>query len=123
MLVLAGDADRIDPGAALRLADPLLLEIHQHAAVGGPGRPLDMGALSDDALTAAVGPHDADIELAALTLGEGDQVAARRPDRIVIAALAEGDSMRAAAAGIHDIDLGLAAAIGFEDDLAAVRRI
>ena len=54
---------------------------------------------------------------------EGDQVAARRPYRRRVAALAEADAPRPAAAGAHDVELLVAAAIGVEHDLRSVRAV
>ena len=76
----------------------VLAEEHQHPAVGRPGRPFDQEAVGQHALAAAVRPHDADAEAAARDLGEGDIVAARRPHRRGVAALAEADALLAAAA-------------------------
>ena len=86
------------------------------------GRPLNAYVVEtpEHALAAAVGPHDADAEAAAGDLGEGDPVAARRPHRRGIAAIAEADAPLAAAARAHDIELLAAAAVGVEDDLGAV---
>ena len=67
--------------------------------------------------------HDADLELAAGLLGEGDEIAARRPHRRRIGAVAERDAVLAGAVGAHDVDLRAAAAVGGEHDLAAVGRI
>src|SRR5690606_1093117 len=71
----------------------------------------------------AVGAHDADLELAADLLGEGDQVAARRPNRRGVVAVAEGDALGVAAAGRHDVDLRAPAAVGGEDDALTVGRV
>ena len=59
----------------------------------------------------AVRLHHADQELAADLLGEGDEVAARRPDRRRIAPVAEGDAPLVRAVGVHDVELLRAAAV------------
>src|SRR5690606_42030694 len=55
-------------------------------------------------------------------LGEGDQVAARRPYRGGIAALALADPRLGAPVSVHDIELLRSAAVGFEHDALPVRR-
>ena len=57
-------------------------------------------ALGDDALARAVGLHHADAEQAVLLPGEGDEVAARRPDRRRIAPFAERDAVGRAAVAL-----------------------
>ena len=76
------------------------------------GRPLDkerwvaaVDTVGSETLAAAIRPHDADTELAAGNLGEGNIVAARRPYRRGVAALAEADSLFGAPAGTHDVEL------------------
>ena len=82
-----------------------------------------MESFGEDAFVRSVGLHDADRELALPLLGEGDEIAFRRPDGRRIAAVAEGDALGAAAAGRHDVDLLRAAAIRFEADAGAVGRV
>src|SRR5262249_42499181 len=82
-----------------RRATAALAEIHQHAAIGRPGRPLDQKILGQQAFAGAVRPHHPDIESAAFDLGEGDQIAARRPDRRAVFAGAEADPLPLAAVG------------------------
>ena len=89
---------------------------------GRPGRALVVEALGEDALARAVRLHDADGEAARALLGEGDVVAARRPGRLRIGAVAERDAALVRAVRVHDVDLLLAAAIALEHDLRAVRR-
>src|SRR5207253_2886182 len=116
VLVAAGQVDRIE----MRAAAAALAEIHQDAAVWRPGRALDEKILRQEPLARAVRPHNADIEGAALDLGEGDQIAARRPYRRAVFALAKADASPLAAAGIHHVELLRAAAIGVENDLAGI---
>src|SRR5512144_1449835 len=97
-------------GAGARGRARLLAKEGEDAAVGRPGRPFDQEARGQHALAAAIGPHDANAEAAAADLGEGDPVAARRPDRRGVATLAEADAAIAAARGAHDIELLAAAA-------------
>src|SRR5207248_6084583 len=66
---------------------------------------LDEKILRQEPLARAVRPHNADIEGAALDLGEGDQIAARRPYRRAVFALAKADAAPLAAAGIHHVEL------------------
>ncbi len=73
-------------------------------------------------LVRTVGLHHPDVELAALLLGEGDQLAVRTPDRRRVAPAPAGDAVRARAVGVHDVELRRAAAVGVEHHLAAVRR-
>src|SRR5208337_4259835 len=98
-------------------------EEHDVETVGREGRTLVVEAFDEDPLAGAVRLHHADAEGFALDAGEGDEVAARRPDRRRIAAFAEGDALGRAAARAHHVDLLRAAAIGFEGDLRAVGRI
>src|SRR5260221_8857611 len=86
--VIPGQVDRIEPrpppltaGVGLRLA-----EIHEDPTIGRPSRRFDQECLGEKPLAAAIGPHHADKELAALDLGEGDEVAAGRPHRRAVAA-------------------------------------
>ena len=53
--------------------------------LGAQVGPSSSPAVGDQPLARAVGVHHADRESAALLLGEGDQVAARRPDRGAVA--------------------------------------
>src|SRR4051812_48897405 len=89
---------------------------HDDTAIGRPAWAFVEIALGQQSLAGAVRAHDADIELAAGHFGEGDQVAARRPHRRAIPAVAEADALYAAAVGVHDIDLLRATAVGVEDD-------
>src|SRR5438445_13864395 len=95
LFVAPGDVDGEQRRAAVAA---LVAEEHHHPPVRCEGRPLVMEAGGQDALAGTVGLHDADGELAAALLGEGDVVAARRPDRGRIAAvaviLAERDALR-----------------------------
>src|SRR5262249_51322130 len=120
LLVTAGDIDRVEhrPGVAAGIA-----EEHDHAPVRRPGRSFVVIALGENALARSVRAHDADGEPALRLLGEGDIVAARRPYRRRIGALAEADALRLAAVRRHDVDLLLSAAIGLEADARAVGRI
>ena len=56
-------------------------------------------------------------------LGEGNEIAARTPDRRAVLALTEADAVNVRTIGVHHIDLLRAAAIGFERDLLAVGRV
>src|SRR4051812_47964471 len=117
-LITPGKIDRMEVrGAAASLA-----EIHQHATVRRPSRPLDQEILGQQPLAGAVRPHHPDIERAALDFRERDQIAARRPYRGAVFPRAEADPFGVAAIGAHDIELLRAAAVGVEHDLAAVRR-
>src|ERR1700692_3865038 len=94
-----------------------------NASVRGPGRPLVVIALGQNPLAGAVWPHDTDGKPALRLLGEGDVVAARRPYRRRVGAVAEADALRLAAVRRHHVDLLLSAAVGLERDAGAVRRI
>src|SRR5262245_1846927 len=74
-----------------------IAEEHHHAAVGRPGRAFIVEAFGEDALAFAFGRDHADRKLALRLLGEGDGVAARRPYRRRIGALAKADALCAAA--------------------------
>src|SRR5262249_53561151 len=112
----AGDINRVEhrPGVAAGVA-----EEHDHAPVRRPGRSLVVIAFGKNALARSVRAHDADGELALRLLGEGDIVAARRPYRRRIRALAEADALRLAAIRRHDVDLLLSAAVRLEADARA----
>src|SRR5262249_56956483 len=98
-------------------------EDHEHAAVGGPGRALVVKSFGEDSLTRAVRAHDADQEAAGHLLGEGDEIAARRPNRRGIAALAGADAPLAGAVARHHIELLGPVPIRFEGDRPAVRTV
>ena len=59
-------------------------------------------------------------ERSGILLGEGHEVAARRPDRRTIAALPETDPGRLAAIDAHHIQLLVARAVAFKHDLRPV---
>src|SRR5262245_36341964 len=99
-----------------------IAEEHHHAPVGRPGRTLVVIAFSENAFAGSVRPYDTDCEASFRLLGEGDVVAAWRPDRRRISALAEADALCSAAIRAHDINLLTAAAIRLEADARAVRR-
>src|SRR3569623_2011003 len=86
-----------------------IAEEHHHATVRRKRRAFIMEARGEDALARSVRLHDADSELAAALHGEGDVVAARRPYRRRIAAVAERDALRGTTARCHYINLRLAA--------------
>ena len=76
----------------------------------------ELGQTVAKRLQAEVLPGDtrfakADLEAAAALAGEGDEVAARGPGGLRIAALAEGDALAFAAGGRHHVKLLLAAAV------------
>src|SRR5215213_8313586 len=100
LFVPAGDIDRIK-----RRPRPLIAEKHQHATVRRKGRTFVVIAGREQALAGAVRLHDTDRELSAALLGEGDEIAARRPDWRRIRTLAETDTLRVAAARAHHVDL------------------
>src|SRR3954451_1126433 len=120
LLVPAGDVDRVErrPAATARIA-----EEHDDPAVGRKGRAFVVVALGEDALALAVRPHGADGEAALAELGESDQIAARRPDRCRIGAVAEADALGALPVRTHHINLLRAAAVAFEANARAVRRV
>src|SRR5229473_3372244 len=118
-LVGSGQIDRVEA----RPAPTSLAEKHQYAAVRRPGRSFHQKVLREQPFAGAVGPHHTDIKGAALDLGEGNQIAARRPHRGAVFAGAEADPPDAAAIRAHHIELLRTAAIGVEHDLAAVGRI
>src|SRR3546814_14972479 len=78
---------------------------HEHPSVGRPGRTLVQVAFGQQPLAAAVGAHDADMKPAAELLGEGDQVAARRPHRSRIAPAIEADAPHVAAIDVPYVEL------------------
>src|SRR6185312_11188494 len=118
-LISAGQVDRIQFRASATAISTggRTAEIHQHATVRRPGRALDEKTGGQEPLALPIWLHDADRETAALDLGEGDEVAARRPHRRRILARAEADALRPAAAGGHHVKLLRDAAVGVEDDL------
>src|SRR5262249_3237083 len=95
----------------------------QHTAIRRPGRALIVEALSQDALTTAVGLHDPDKKLAAEALGESNEIAPRRPHRSGIAPVPLADAMLVTAISVHDVDLVRAIGVAFENDMAPVRRV
>src|SRR5437879_1673134 len=119
LFVTPGDVDGEQRWAAVAAG---VAEEHHDPPVRCDGWPLVMEAGGQDALAGPVGLHDADGELPAALFGKGDVVAARRPDRGRIAAvavvLAKRDALRGSAGRRHHIDLRLAAAVGFEADAA-----
>src|SRR5271155_259671 len=119
------DVDRVEVDATTTAAriGRLLAEEHQHPAVRRPGWPLVQEAARKYSFAFTFRRHEADRKLAPIYLGEGDQVAARRPHRRRVAARAEADALHARAVGIHDVELLAAAAIGVEGDALAVGRI
>src|SRR5262249_23502941 len=98
-------------------------EEHDHAPVRRPGRSFVVIAFGENALARSVRAHDADGEPALRLLGEGDIVAARRPYRRRIGALAEADALRLAAVRRRDVDLLLCGGVRLEADARAVGRI
>src|SRR5437868_10155787 len=93
-LVAAGQVDREKPRrGGPSAAGTATAEIHQDAPVRRPGRPLDEKILGQEPFAGAVRPHDADIERAAVDLGECDQIAAGRPDRCAVFARPEADAL------------------------------
>src|SRR6185437_11456155 len=96
-------------------------EEHEIEAVRGEGGPLVVKAFDQDPLARAVRLHHADAERSGLDAGEGDEIAARRPDRRRVMAFAKGNTPGRAAARAHHIDLLRAAAVGFKCELGAVR--
>src|SRR6185436_16642495 len=117
LLVAAGHVDRIErrPAAPAGIA-----EEHDHASVRRPGRSFVVIALGQDPLAGSIRLHDADGEPARHLFGEGDVVAARRPYRRRVRAVAEADALRLAAVRAHDVDLLLSAAVRLEADAHAV---
>src|ERR1700726_3527490 len=63
-LIVAGQIDREEPGIAAAAAriGRLLAEIHQHAAIGRPGRSLDVEILRQQPFAGPIRPHDPDVE-------------------------------------------------------------
>src|SRR5262249_15957085 len=117
LLVAPGHVHRIERRTAFAAG---VAEEHNHAPVRRPGRSFIVIALGQNPLARSVRAHDSDRKPAFGLLGEGDVVAARRPHRRRVGAVAEADALRLAAARGHDVDLLLAAAIGFERDAGAV---
>src|SRR5437868_14376454 len=68
LLVAPGHVDRVE-----RWPAALIAEEHQHAAVRREGRPFIVEAGGEQALARSVRLHDADRELSAALLGEGDE--------------------------------------------------
>ena len=97
-------------------------EEHENTAIRRPGRSLVVKAVRQDALAAAIGFHDADQEAPGDRLGEGDIVAAWRPDRRRIAAIPIGDPPGVAAILAHHEQLLGPVPIGLEHDLASILR-
>src|SRR4029078_7451992 len=102
-LVVAGEIDGEELGPAT--GPPALAEEHEHAAVGRPGRALVVEALGEDSLARPVRAHHSDQEASGGLLGEGDEIAAGRPHRRRVAAVAEADAALAGAVAAHDIEL------------------
>src|SRR6185295_6863787 len=87
LFVIAGniDGEELWPGIAAGVA-----EKHDHAPVRSPGRAFIVIALGENTLARAIDAHDSDGERARAAFGESDHVAARRPHRRRVIALAEG---------------------------------
>src|ERR1051326_1522772 len=101
-LVAAGQVDREEPRrGGSPAAGTAAAEIHQTPPVRRPGRSLDEKILRQEPLAGTVRPHDTDIKRPAVDLGEGDQIAPRRPDRRPVFARAEADALGLAAARIQ----------------------
>src|SRR6185503_496776 len=88
----------------LRAAAALPTE-HQYTAIGRPGRTFVLSAAGNKPLPRAIGPHYANVEDISGPLGEGEQVAARRPNRRAVGSGGEADSVLIGAVHIHQIDL------------------
>src|SRR5205807_9090402 len=99
-----------------------LAEIHQQPAVRRPSGPFHQEIPREEALSRAVGPHYPDVERPTFDFGEGDQIAARRPDRRAVFARTETNAFDAATVRIHYVKLLGTAAIRIKGYLAAVRR-
>ena len=82
-----------------------------------------MEAFGQNALAAAIGFHHTDEKPALIGFGKGYQIAARRPDRRCISALAITDAPHICAIGFHYINLLCAHTIGLENDLPAIGRV
>src|SRR5206468_5311992 len=78
LFVASGNVHGKQRGSAIATG---IAEEHHDAAVRREGRTFVVEAGGQDPLTRAVGLHDANGKLTAALLGEGDVVAARRPDR------------------------------------------
>src|SRR5690348_7893516 len=90
---------------------------HEHAPVWRPRRPFVFPTIGDDALARSVRTHHADPKRSRRLLGEGNEVAARTPDRRSVLAAAKADAMYVRTICIHDVHLLRSAAVRFENDL------
>src|SRR5215208_3866800 len=113
LLIAAGNIDGVERRSAITAR---IAEEHQHASVRRPSRAFVMVALGQNAFARTIRLDNANGEAALELLGEGDVVAAWRPDRRRIGALAEADALRRSALRTHDINLLATATIGFETD-------
>ena len=116
--VAACNVDRIEVRAALfalRFAGE-----HDHTPIGRPGGAFIQEGGCQQAFLAAVGAHHTNVKTAFGLFGEGDEIAAWRPDGRAIAALTKADATRFAARCWHHVDLGRAGAIAFKNDLATI---
>src|SRR6516164_910227 len=100
-----------------------IAEKHDHAAVWGKRRTFVVETLSQDALAGPIRLHHPDGEFVLPQAGEGNVIAARRPDRRGVAAIAEADALGRAAGSAHHINLLATATIGFKADARAVGRV
>src|ERR1700742_1543870 len=84
---------------------------HQYTAIRRPGRAFIVIATGYHAFTRAVRPHHPDIKAALVLFGEGQEIAARAPDRGAVAPFPETDSALIRTVHIHHIDLLRSAAV------------
>src|SRR5207342_2258876 len=117
-LIPPGDVDCIK-----RRPLPHVAEEHQNPPIRREGRPLVVESLREHALAGTVGLENADRKITARLTGEGDVVAARRPDRRRMLTFAKADALCRPTICRHHIDLLAAATVAFEADAGAVRRV
>src|ERR1041385_5793898 len=91
LLVAAGNIHRVKRRTAVSSG---IAEEHQHAPARREDRAFIMEARGENSLAGTIGLHDADRDLAAALLGEGDIIDSQRPYRRRVAALAERYSLR-----------------------------
>src|SRR5262249_33360959 len=120
LLVAPGNIHRIQRRSGIAA---WVAEKHDDPAVRRKCRAFVVESLGQDTLTGSIGFHDADGEFALRLARERNVVAARRPHRRGIAAVAKADALRSPPAGAHHINLLLATATGFKANPRTVGRI
>src|SRR5579872_2953789 len=102
LLVAAGNVDRIERWAGIAAG---IAEKHDNSPIWRKCRTFVVEPFGEDAFAGSIRLHHPDREFILAKPRERDVVAARRPNRCGVAAIAEADALRRAAAGVHQINL------------------